>query len=102
MPSLCAGDGCCLHRARAVLRSPCRYGCRRLSIQGGRGKLFAHQECDLVSSGAGRVEVTLDAPDIEAVAQVELDGWIVNILRLQHNRPTATSTRPISGAGEEQ
>lgn len=53
-------------------------------------------------NGAGRVEVVADAPDFEAVAQVELDGRVVDVLRLQHNSPAATLARPIVGAVEQQ
>jgi hypothetical protein len=44
----------------------------------------------------------VDAPDLQTVAQVELNGGIVGALRLQHNGAAATFARPVGGATEQE
>src|SRR5438270_7873738 len=43
-----------------------------------------------------------DAPYFQAVAQVELDGGIVDVLRLQQDGPAAAIACPVAGAVEKQ
>ncbi len=61
-----------------------------------------HDYGDFVFCRAGGIEVALDAPYFEAVAQVELDSGIIDILRLQDKRPAIVLTRPVRGTVEQQ
>src|SRR5579884_2682276 len=71
-------------------------------VSGRWPELFAHDDGDFVFKGARGVEVLVDAPDLQAVAQVELDGGVVGALRLQHDGATATFARPVKGATEQE
>jgi hypothetical protein len=52
--------------------------------------------------GAGREMMLADAPYFQAIAQVEADGRIVDVLCLKKNGVTSTIARPIRGTVEQQ
>jgi hypothetical protein len=62
---------------------------------------FAHKYGYLVFDGAEGIVVLADAPYFQAIAQVEFDSGIVDVLRLKENGVAATISRPIGGAVEQ-
>ena len=51
---------------------------------------------------AGRVEVLVDAPYFEVVAEVELDGGVVDVLGFELDGPAAVIAGPVGGTVEQQ
>src|SRR5258708_7619860 len=51
---------------------------------------------------AGWIKVLINTPYIQAITKIKLDGRIIDILRFQHDSPTATFTCPIRRTAEQE
>ena len=73
-----------------------------LVILWGDGEAFAHEDGYIVGGFSGWVEVAVDAPDFEAVAQIELDVGEVGVARFDLKCPAFLFTRPVGGTPEQE
>src|SRR5260221_3944529 len=64
--------------------------------------LLAHKDGNFMFIWSGWIKVLINTPHIQTITKIKLDGRIIDILRFQHDSPTATFTRPIRCTTEQE